>query len=109
MYHRLDFQGHRGTLKIETDLGRFRDFKLVAGSERDRSAIDTQSAKPGTMNTPAFSSTTAQFVVDGGASADKLVMMNKGTGNTAETKTSGKFLIYMKYLGAGPASLDTTV
>ncbi len=63
----------------------------------------------GTMNTPAFSSTTAQFVVDGGASADKLVMMNKGTGNTAETKTSGKFLIYMKYLGAGPASLDTTV
>ena len=51
MYHRLDFQGHHGTLKIWISGGRFRDLKLVAGSERDRSAIDTQSAKPGTMNT----------------------------------------------------------
>ena len=38
-------------MKIQNDLGRFRDLKLVAGSERDRSVIDTQSAKPGTMNT----------------------------------------------------------
>ena len=34
-------------------MGRFRDLKLVAGSERDRSAVGAQSAKPGTMNTAA--------------------------------------------------------
>ena len=42
VYHRLDFQGHHGTLKFWISGGRFRDLELVAGDERDRSAIDTQ-------------------------------------------------------------------
>ena len=74
--------------------------------------VDLKSSATGTagdFNTPATSSTTSQFVKDGGASADKIVMMNKGTANTVEAKTAGKFIFWMKFIGSSTASLDTTV
>ena len=74
--------------------------------------VDLKSSATGTagdFNTPAYSDTTAQFVVDGGASADKIVMMNKGTSNAVEAKTAGKFIFWMKFIGSSKASLLTTV
>lgn len=76
--------------------------------------LDMKSSSLGTagvFNTPGFDETTnfENFIVDSGATGNKVVLINRSTGNGTTAKTSGKFLLTIKYIGAGPASLLKTV
>ena len=86
--------------------------QVISATGTVMAGADLKSSVNGTAGVdfqPAFAGGTDAYIADGGATGDKLVMINNGTSNTAETKTSGKFVVYMKYVGAGPASLLTTV
>lgn len=65
----------------------------------------------GTFNTPGWVDATidGDYVVDSGATGVRVVLINRSTGNGTTLKTAGKFLVTVEYLGAGPASLLTTV
>jgi hypothetical protein len=54
-----------------------------------------------------FSGTTAAFVQD--TSEQKIVVINKGTGNDTTALTSGKLLFYIQYVGNGSSTALTTV
>ena len=75
-------------------------------------ALDMKSSSlgtAGTFNTPEFNDTDDSYIVDSGATGDKIVAINRGVGNGTTAKTAGTYLLTIKYLGAGPAVLLTTV
>jgi hypothetical protein len=74
--------------------------------------LDLKSSSLGTagdFNTPATAGSTDAYIKDGGATGDKIVLMNKGVGNNSAAPTSGKFVLYLKYLGSSRATALTTV
>ena len=62
----------------------------------------------GAHHTTVYTNSTAHLPASTGTSTT-LAIINKGTGNGTSAMVSGKILIYMKYVGNGPAVVDTRV
>ena len=62
----------------------------------------------GMITGAGFASTTASYVGDG-STGTTLCWINKGTGNGTTEKTSGKLVVYIKYIGSAQATANTDV
>ena len=62
----------------------------------------------GSHHVSVYTNSTAHLPASTGTSTT-LAIINKGTGNGTAAMVSGKILIYMKYVGNGPAVVDTRV